>query len=1208
MEMKPIELHSFVDELKELKIHEAQDTIVDKIFNFNFVQLLWEKIYLSTKSPTLAENLNCKSEEEASTRLMNEISQGYDICRRISHDPETLMGSCVKAGIVKLEKELSNHLQGNPIPGVNNDGRFKKKLLESVFGAFSEDQFLNEFNPSVYPENNEKNKLIRFSKYHRAWNLKPINEISEKILVKIIAGHAAKFNPEHQTAMETNIKMAVDQSIKILQINFFQALDNNNALRFVETVFDNCDLEPQPYEQMIRAIALIFSDCMDVIHEGWAPRVVANGKANWYFGPKSGDIHWQKHVEWIENNGPRLGKPEIELLDETTTEILNLITDPGHLRFPTIHCKGLVVGYVQSGKTASYSALIAKAIDCGYKNIIVLTGTLENLRKQTQDRICRDLFGIFPAGNQNPADPGPEINAAKRHFVRRTQNGNLDPLCTGIGFLTRTNVGDGDFKINSGEFSNGRINIAVTKKNHATLGWCLIKSANARDQPTLIIDDEADQASVALRTRQGFAAAAGVNQAVRMLLEGFTRASYVAYTATPFANMLTCLKPANFPMTNDGNIDFKKIRGLQNAKQDRINFFTEYFNDVKKMNSLYPKDFIYNLPDPTKSGYMGSERFFGVPEEFINLGTCTLNAWKKIENDEASAIRQVDQNNTNADGDFPSLREAITWFLMATAIRKIREKIERDKGVNKPDLISSMMVHASAKTVTHAGMTAICERITLQICQQVNNPHFKETLHEVYNVNYSESRAEMLGKLSSWEAVLCVDIPFEDIYCKLGELFGHIHDKSALDKDFNFPCDNSTIDSVRILYDRNAPGFKNFIIVNGGNTLTRGLTLEGLVVSHFTRESKQMDTLLQMGRWFGYRIGYHDLCKVYTTESIADKFMRLTVVENMIREDIEKYRIKGMTPADVGVRIPLMDDLKICGSNRMGDVVISRGDQFSKPSQTIIFKKNDMNWLRKNWDAGVELIRSIKNETSPRPGRDWNVKVFGNVSLKHIKTFLGNYKTVRNARRFDSQAILNYLESVEGTEDMQILNLNHWNVVLMGLDPQSIVDGRKCDFGGYEVGMVNRSRIVNDVHAEGSQNSQSNSYEATIGTLISPKDPFIDIPNEPDPPAGGENYVGSEARFTRYNYNIPLLILYPIWKDSAPMQRVNTKVVRKGLEAVHNILGASILLPPLLASDSLIDNFAMVNINMDNDLDTEEQADLDNQNAAQQAAQQAKEN
>lgn len=1196
MVMNPIELHSFVDELKELKIDEAQETIVEKIFNPTFVQLLWEKIYLSKNPCILGGNFYCQSEEEASTRLMSEISQGYDICRRISHDPETLMGSCVKAGIVKLEKELSNHLQGNPIPGVNNDGRFKKKLLESVFGAFSEDQFLNEFNPSVYPENNGKNKLIRFSKYHRAWNLKPINEISEKILVKIIAWHAANFNPEHQTAMEADIKMAVDQSIKILQINFFQALDNNNALRFVETVFDNCDLEPQPYEQMIRAIAVIFRDCMDVIHEGWAPRVVANGKANWYFGPKSGDIHWQKHVEWIENNGPRLGKPEIELLDETTTEILNLITDPGHLRFPTLHCKGLVVGYVQSGKTASYSALIAKAIDCGYKNIIVLTGILENLRKQTQDRICRDLFGIFPAGNQNPSDP--EINAAKSHFVRRTQNGNLDPLSTGIGFLTRTDDGDGDFKINSGEFSNGRINIAITKKNPATLRHCLLKSSPARQQPTLIIDDEADQASVALRTKAGFNAAAGINRAVRMLLENFTCASYVAYTATPFANMLTCLKPANFPKLPDGRIDWNQIPGFRNVNQARLQ---EYAKNLKEMNSLYPKDFIYSLPDPTKAGYMGSERFFGVPKEFINIGTRSINAWKEVDNDEAIEIRKVKQDNQNPDGDFSSIQEAITWFLMATAIRKRREEIERDKGTIKPDLISSMMVHASARTLTHAGMTAICERITLQICRQINTIDYETKLKDIYKTNYSDSRRERIGKLSQWEAALCVDVPFDDILGKLRELFGHINDKSALDKVFNFPCDNSTIDSVRILYDRNAPGFKNFIIVNGGNTLTRGLTLEGLVVSHFTRESRQMDTLLQMGRWFGYRIGYHDLCTVYTTESIADKFMRLTVVEDMIRGEIEQYRIDGVTPEEVGVRIPLMPDLNICGANRMGDVEITRGERFGKPSQTIIFKKNDMAWLEKNWKAGLDLIHSIKNTYPPRLGRNRNAKVFENVTLDHIENFLRDYQTVPNARRFNSQSILDYLSNAKTTQDMNNLNLNHWNVVLMSLTPQERgSDAAICDFQGFSVNMVNRSRLVKDTHAEETQNSKSPNHEATIGSLVSLEDRLIDIPMELTRPNDRED---GNTRFKHYKYNIPLLILYPIWKDSAPKKGVKT--IRKDLEAVHDILGASILFPPKPASDHLVDNYAVVHIDAVNDLDKEEEEDLQKQQDAQIEADQA---
>jgi hypothetical protein len=153
--------------------------------------------------------------------------------------------------------------------------------------------------------------------------------------------------------------------------------------------------------------------------------------------------------------------------------------------------------------------------------------------------------------------------------------------------------------------------------------------------------------------------------------------------------------------------------------------------------------------------------------------------------------------------------------------------------------------------------------------------------------------------------------------------------------------------------------------------------------------------------------------------------------------------------------------------------------------------------------------------------------------------------------------------------------------------------------------MVNRSRIVSGKIVGDDPDRDSPQYEATIGTLISPEDPFIDIPRHLNTPNDDDNFEGSEARFKHYNQYIPLLILYPIWKDSTPHQGGTTTVNRKDLRAIHNVLGASILFPPKPAADSLIDNYAVVIIHDGADLETEERLELADQEAARLAAQQA---
>src|SRR5262249_12617745 len=90
------------------------------------------------------------------------------------------------------------------------------------------------------------------------------------------------------------------------------------------------------------------------------------------------------------------------------------------------------------------------------------------------------------------------------------------------------------------------------------------------------------------------------------------------------------------------------------------------------------------------------------------------------------------------------------------------------------------------------------------------------------------------------------------------------------------------------------------VIAIGGDKLSRGLTLEGLTVSYFLRASRMYDTLMQMGRWFGYRDGYADLCRLYTTRELVDWYRDITVANEELLALFDEMAAVGGTPRDFG--------------------------------------------------------------------------------------------------------------------------------------------------------------------------------------------------------------------------------------------------------------------------------------------------------------------
>jgi hypothetical protein len=533
------------------------------------------------------------------------------------------------------------------------------------------------------------------------------------------------------------------------------------------------------------------------------------------------------------------GRPRdtILSLDDASDRILRELVPPSTEEFDI---RGLVLGHVQSGKTANFTALIAKAADAGYRLVIVLSGIDNGLRRQTQIRLNRELTG-YPS-NPPGAVRMPPIG---RHWHQFT----TDDL-------------DGDFqpgRANHAALQGSQPVLLVVKKNGPVLrrlrAWLQAAPADVRAElPALFIDDEADQASVDTRgsyqNQEEFEAdnpdyepPAVINGLIRELLSMFSRRAYVAYTATPFANIL---------------IPHDTYDGTSGA-------------------DLYPKDFFIDLPKPR--GYFGTEEFFGRFDPLQDDIVEGIDVLRIISPEEVA--RFVHENEATS-----SVREALHAFVLGGAARSAR-------GDSKAPC--TMLVHTSQRIAD----------------QNIS----KRIVDEVFRVIKDEWRYDRKSGIRT----------------RLKELW---------EKDF-IPTTNSIVNAQKNKFSEIEPfigPFMELVVVReinsekgevldyerepelkaiaiGGNRLSRGLTLEGLLVSYFARRSTQYDTLLQMARWYGYREGYEDLTRIYTTRQLAGWFADLALVEYRLRQDMHIYeQHPELTPFDVGMRILRHPAMQVTGA------------------------------------------------------------------------------------------------------------------------------------------------------------------------------------------------------------------------------------------------------------------------------------------------------
>lgn len=636
-----------------------------------------------------------------------------------------------------------------------------------------------------------------------------------------------------------------------------------------QAIYDALEVHESEHQQLDQWFPVSFERNL-VISEDYEP---------WY----SLQLQQQRQFYWpaYENYLLRQkgwGAESVSELGSATTDIVRRLSDPA--RAEAFQSKGLVVGYVQSGKTANIAGVLAKAIDAGYRLVIVMTGTIDLLREQTQRRLDMELVGAENIiRNIDPQDAelmaavdyqdDPDWDDFLKHGVLPSNENRPDIIrLTNHRFSNRT----GDYRrllagITALEFEKWdntlplndpknlyrcSARLAVVKKNATVLRRLVADLKTIRPKlgeiPALIVDDESDLASVntsnPAKWNEGRTQRTAINALIADLMELLPRSQYVGYTATPFANV---------------------------------------FVDPDDSQDIFPKDYVIALKRPP--GYMGAQDFHDLEAQLDQDGN-TVTGPK-----ERAHIRNLNAVDDQIIERRAELLGALRMYVLSGAIKLWRQDVF---GIGSRH--HTMLVHESVRQVEHQRLAE-----EINVAWQIagfNSPTGVQDLRSLYEADVVPT-SNLLGEPAlpdEFEAL----IPF------LGEAVRRMTEGGQVAIIVNSNKDMAT---EEIAFDKRSV----WRILVGGAKLSRGFTIEGLTVSYYRRKTHQSDTLMQMGRWFGFREGYRDLVRLYIDRNVRttsrdydlyEAFGAVVLAEELFREELARYAelVDGrpqITPAQV---------------------------------------------------------------------------------------------------------------------------------------------------------------------------------------------------------------------------------------------------------------------------------------------------------------------
>ena len=675
--------------------------------------------------------------------------------------------------------------------------------------------------------------------------------------------------------------------------------------------------------------------------------------------------YWDRYGRLMSERG--LSSQVLGGLGNVTDRILGLLENPEKLgRWDR---RGMVMGHVQSGKTANYIGVISKAADAGYRVIIIIAGLQNKLRDQTQRRVDEGFVGFSSMSTGGSNLPKRNVTGVGRYDSRRRP----------VAFTTSYK----DFHKAIALSLNLRLDnltepaVFVIKKNTSTLrnltDWLRMHNAELGTEtirwPMLLIDDEADNASINIR--HGMDEVSRINGQIRELLNLFERSCYVGYTATPFANIF---------------IDPDTV-------------------DEMVGHDLFPEDFIVCLDAPTN--YFGPSRVFRDDAEII---------LKDLEDyaDLLPTSHKIDHWVTELP---ESLREAVRVFILARAIRLVRGQSQAHNSM-LVNVSRFMKVQQQIRNEIHSFVEQIRSSVRVNGARRadraIEDPEIAE-LCRVFKQHYGATCGE------SWQDV---QTQLHESVSAIGIV--EINSRSAGSLDYA---------------EHEANGLN--VIAVGGMSLSRGLTLEGLTVSYFLRRSMMYDTLFQMGRWFGYREGYEDLCRVWMPEEAQGWYDHIAESIDELRNELARMQSANATPRDFGLKVRSHPDaLVVTARNKIGTgrdhtVLIGLANRFV---ETAILRRDGAS-LRGNLRAVDRLVEEMgRRGLAPEHGEDLNgSRLVRDVPVAVVDAFIGLFRNHPGSFATESEPVRRYIEARAGSE------LSTWDVLFAGVrrrTANSLVDSR----------------------------------------------------------------------------------------------------------------------------------------------------------------------
>ena len=807
----------------------------------------------------------------------------------------------------------------------------------------------------------------------------------------------------------------------------------------------------------------------------WLKEFKAECRSEWLF--------WTRYKKYLAEQ--KHFAPEVIFqLDDLTDRILDKLFNPQRSDV-IINKKGLVVGQVQSGKTANYTGLICKAADAGFNLIIILAGIHNNLRSQTQTRIDEGFLGF---DTQN-------TRAYNMNQTIRIGVGLIPGFDKAIANSYTTSTERGDFTKQAANtagfnFNNPQPIILVIKKNVSVLKrlYSWLKSQSTHDvianKSLLLVDDEADNASI--NTSRAGDDPTAINGNICKIIKLFNRSAYVGYTATPFANIF-------IPLNKD---------------------------------DLFPKDFIINLPAP--DNYVGPEKVFGTSANPDGNDDLLPIVFPVTDSDTfVPAGHKRDDPKPTIDDIPESLRTAIKCFIVTCAIRIARGQENKH---------NSMLIHVSRFQAWQNHLKEIIDRLFKYYKSEIeaNDPTMLEELRQIFEEDTPDYRSyrTITGEIIESPILSRIDNKirshtWEEIRPLLYRAVQKIEVKSI----------NGTSGDSLTYYENERNGIS--VIAIGGDKLSRGLTLEGLSVSYFLRASKMYDTLMQMGRWFGYRPGYVDLCRLFTSNELNEWYRHITLASDELREEFRYLAESGGTPENYALKVRTHPgQLQITSVSKMRhtkNIQVSWAGRLVETYQLL----RDPVSKRNNLKATDSLLSELGAPVIIKSDCLWT-----GISSDTVCDYLSRFQLPGSLTKVNLDLICNYVRDLN-----EVGELVSWDIALMSKS----IDKDTCVHtfsNGVRVGCFVRRQ------AEDAQNAGT--YYIRKNHIVgNPTDEFIDLPADMLSKARDEtkkrkSQAGEEwkheypsPQLVRQEFRskqTPLLMIYPLNPESSNMPGVKDAV------------------------------------------------------------------